>query len=136
MQATALWYVKPGHAELREEEIAARKDCEVSVRALFGAISRGTERLVYCGGVPAAEVTLVDIVPGRAELARAVGARFAVPDAVPRECDLVFHASGKGEGLRLALTLAGEEASIIELSWYGSADISVPLGEAFHSRRL
>src|SRR5260370_2899175 len=55
MQATVLWYVKPGHAELREEEIAARKDREVSVRALFGAISRGTERLVYCGGVPATE---------------------------------------------------------------------------------
>src|SRR5260370_27866882 len=55
MQATVLWYVKPGHAELREEEIAARKDREVSVRALFGAISRGTERLVYCGGGPATE---------------------------------------------------------------------------------
>ena len=251
MQSQALWYVSPGRVELREEEIAPPKDREVQVRALFGAISRGTERHVYCGGVPSteyermrgpcmagqfpfpvkygysivgrveagpahlqnrvvfalhphqtvfnlpaaavfplpddvaaeravlaanmetavnavwdgapgpadrvavvgggvvgllvgylcgrlpgAEVTVIDIVPARAEIARAVGARFAVPDAAPRDCDLVFHASGKGEGLRLALMLAGDEASVIELSWYGSADISVPLGAAFHSRRL
>ena len=55
MQSQALWYVNPGHVELREEEIAPPKDREVQVRALFGAISRGTERLVYCGGVPATE---------------------------------------------------------------------------------
>jgi hypothetical protein len=28
------------------------------------------------------------------------------------------------------------EASVIELSWYGAGDIPVPLGAAFHSRRL
>jgi hypothetical protein len=38
--------------------------------------------------------------------------------------------------LATALRLAGEEASIVELSWYGSGDIALPLGEAFHSRRL
>ena len=39
-------------------------------------------------------------------------------------------------GLATALSLAGEEASIVELSWYGAGDIAAPLGEAFHSRRL
>src|SRR5262249_4368406 len=251
MQGNALWYVGPGRAELREETVAAPKPGEGQVRSLFGAVSRGTERLIHagrvpaseydrmraplmagtfpfpvkygyatvgtveagaaelrkrvvfslhphqslftlpaeavlpvpeqvppqravlaanmetavnavwdgapgpadrvavvgggvvgllvgylCGRLPGAEVTVIDVVPARAELARAVGARFAVPDAAPYDCDLVFHASGKGEGLRLALTLAGDEASIIELSWYGSADISVSLGAAFHSRRL
>src|SRR6185312_16827699 len=55
MQGKALWYVGPGRAELREEKIAASKPGEVRVRALFGAISRGTERLVRAGRVPANE---------------------------------------------------------------------------------
>jgi len=55
MQGKALWYVGPGRAELREEKIAASKPGEVRVRSLFGAISRGTERLVRAGRVPASE---------------------------------------------------------------------------------
>ena len=251
MQAKALWYVAPGRAELREEPVAAPQPGEVRVRALFGAISRGTERLVHAGRVPASEyermraplmagafpfpvkygyatvgrveagpaalqgrlvfslhphqtlftlpaaaicpvpenvpparavlaanmetalnavwdgapgpadriavvgggivgllvaylcarlpgaqVTVVDIAPSRAELARAIGAGFAAPDGAPTNCDLVFHASANAAGLGTALRLAGEEASIIELSWYGSGDVGAPLGEAFHSRRL
>ncbi len=251
MQGKALWYVGPGRAELRAEEISAPKPGEVRVRALFGAISRGTERLVQAGRVPASEhdrmrapfmggtfpfpvkygyatvgrveagpaelqgrvvfslhphqsrftvpvvavfaipadvsprravlapnmetalnavwdgapgpadriaivggglvgllvaylcarlpgadVTVVDIAPGRAGLAQAIGARFASPGDAPEDCDLVFHASGTATGLATALRLAGEEASIVELSWYGSGDVAAPLGEAFHSRRL
>ena len=251
MQGTALWYVGPGRAELRAEEIAAPKPGEVRVRARFGAISRGTERLVQAGRVPASEydrmrapfmggafpfpvkygyatvgeveagpaelqgravfslhphqslftvpieavfaipesvpprravlapnmetalnavwdggpgpadriaivggglvgllvaylcarlpgadVTVVDVAPGRGEVAQAVGARFALPSAAPADCDLVFHASGSAAGLATALRIAGDEASVVELSWYGSGDIAAPLGEAFHSRRL
>ena len=79
---------------------------------------------------------MVDIEPARAELARALGAGFATPDAAPADCDLVFHASGSAAGLATALRLAGDEATIVELSWYGAGDVAVPLGEAFHSRRL
>jgi len=32
--------------------------------------------------------------------------------------------------------LAGEEATVLEMSWYGTDDVAVPLGGAFHSRRL
>jgi hypothetical protein len=250
MRGKALWYVGPGHAELREETVAAPKGGEVQVRSLFGAVSRGTERLVHAGRVPAseyermraplmagsfpfpvkygyatvgtveaggaglhgrtvfslhphqslftlpaeavlplpepvsprravlaanmetalnavwdgapaaadriavvggglvgllvaylcarlpaAEVTVVDVA-ARAKLAHALGARFAQPDAAPADCDLVFHASGTGAGLATALRLAGEEAMIVELSWYGSGEVAAPLGEAFHSRRL
>src|SRR5262249_37189233 len=35
-----------------------------------------------------------------------------------------------------ALRLAGNEATVLELSWYGAGEVAVPLGEAFHSRRL
>src|SRR5207248_9437702 len=55
MRGKALWYVEPGRAELREEAVAAPKDGEVQVRSLFGAVSRGTERLVHAGRVPASE---------------------------------------------------------------------------------
>jgi hypothetical protein len=48
----------------------------------------------------------------------------------------VIHASGTAAGLRTALALAGEEATVLELSWYGDAPVTVPLGDAFHSRRL
>jgi threonine dehydrogenase-like Zn-dependent dehydrogenase len=61
---------------------------------------------------------------------------FAGPEAGPCDCDLVFHASGTGAGLATALRCAGEEAIIIDLSWYGDGQIAVPLGGAFHSRRL
>src|SRR5215813_6654195 len=53
--AKALWYVGDGRAELREEAVAAPGSGEVRVRALYGAISRGTERLVAFGRVPASE---------------------------------------------------------------------------------
>ena len=89
-----------------------------------------------CARLPGAEVTLIDIAPARAELARALGADFAAPGAAPAECDLVFHASGTAAGLATALRCAGEEATIVELSWYGTGDIAAPLGENFHSRRL
>jgi threonine dehydrogenase-like Zn-dependent dehydrogenase len=81
-------------------------------------------------------VTLVDIAPARADLARTLGASFATPDAAPTECDLVFHASATAPGLATALRCAGEEATVVELSWYGTGDVAAPLGESFHSRRL
>ena len=89
-----------------------------------------------CRQLPGAEVTLSDIAPERAALAAALGVAFALPETLPTDADLVFHASGNPEGLRTALRLAGFEARIVELSWYGSTPVSLPLGESFHSRRL
>jgi NADPH:quinone reductase-like Zn-dependent oxidoreductase len=249
--AQALWYVAPGRAEIREERLAAPGPGEVRVRALFGALSRGTEALVLagrvpesefermrapfmgghfpfpvkygyatvgriengpeeqlgrvvfalhphqhlfnipesaivalpatvlpqravlaanmetalnavwdsaagpadriaivgagtvgalvaflCGGLAGAEVMLVDINERRAELAQKLGVRFANPESAKGNCDLVVHASGTAAGLRTALALAGEEATVLELSWYGDTPVTAPLGGAFHSRRL
>src|SRR6266508_321915 len=89
-----------------------------------------------CARLPAAEVTVVDIASSRAELVHAIDARFASPEGARRGCDVGFHASGTAAGLATALRLAGEEATIVELSWYGSGEVAAPLGEAFHSRRL
>jgi threonine dehydrogenase-like Zn-dependent dehydrogenase len=83
-----------------------------------------------------ASVTLVDINPARATVASAFGLSFATPAQAPSECGLVVHASASSTGLATALNLAADEATILELSWYGNAEVSVPLGGAFHSRRL
>jgi NADPH:quinone reductase-like Zn-dependent oxidoreductase len=251
MDADALWYVGPGRAEIRREKVEEPRPGEFLVRALYSAISRGTERLVFagrvpesefarmrapfmggafpfpvkygyatigrveegpaewlgrnvfalhphqsvftlpasaalllpdgvpparatlaanmetalnavwdaapapadriaivgagvvgslvawlCGQLPGAKVTLVDIEPSRAQLASALGVGFAAPAEAPGDCDLVVHASGTGAGLATAIGLAGDEARVLELSWYGAGDVAVPLGGAFHSRRL
>jgi hypothetical protein len=104
--------------------------------AVVGAGTVGSLVAYLCGRLPGAEVTLVDINPARAELARVLGVGFAKPEAAKGDCDLVVHASGNAAGLGTALALAGEEATVLELSWYGEAVIAAPLGGAFHSRRL
>src|SRR5262249_15613186 len=53
--AQALWYVGPGRAEIRDEQLPLPADGKVRVRALYGAISRGTEALVAAGRVPESE---------------------------------------------------------------------------------
>jgi NADPH:quinone reductase-like Zn-dependent oxidoreductase len=249
-RAEALWYVGPGRAEIRSEPLPALHAGEVRIEALYGGISRGTERLVFTGAVPPSEydrmrapfmaghfpfpvkygyatvgrviagpdalvgrtafalhphqtaftlpdrvallpaevpasrgvlaanmetalnalwdaapgpadriavvgagvvgclcawlaarlpgaaVTLIDVDQSRATVAAALGARFAMPEGTPEDCDLVIHASASPAGLATALRLAGNEATVLELSWYGEGEIAVPLGRAFHSRRL
>ena len=89
-----------------------------------------------CARIPRARVTLIDPNPMRAEVAKTLGCGFAAPGDAEGDCDLVFHASGTGEGLALAVSLAGFEADIIELSWYGTQPVTIALGGAFHSQRL
>ncbi len=86
--------------------------------------------------IPGADATIVDTDPTRETLARRFGCRFAAPDAAPGDQELIVHASASEAGLRLALDRAAFEGRIVEASWYGDRAPSVPLGEAFHARRL
>ncbi|WP_043341616.1 zinc-dependent alcohol dehydrogenase [Belnapia moabensis] len=88
------------------------------------------------GRIPGMEVLLCDTDPARAGLAAALGLGFAAPAAVPVGWELVIHASADPAGLRLGLERAGFEARIVEASWYGDKPVTLPLGEAFHARRL
>ncbi|PWC30411.1 zinc-dependent alcohol dehydrogenase [Teichococcus aestuarii] len=88
------------------------------------------------GRFPGTCVTVQDTDPARRVVAEALGARFALPEQAPPEQELILHASASPEGLRAALTLAAMEARIVEASWYGDRSVSLPLGEAFHARRL
>src|SRR4051794_28116738 len=85
---------------------------------------------------PGARVQLVDVDPARSAVARALGVDSAGPADAARDCDLVVHASANPAGLARSLELLAPEGTVLELSWYGDRSVPVPLGEAFHSRRL
>ncbi len=89
-----------------------------------------------CDQIHGTEVLAVDVDPSRAGAAASLGLSFTTDAPIGADADLVVHASGSEAGLRTALLVAGMEATILELSWYGNQSVSLPLGEAFHSRRL
>ena len=75
--------------------------------------------------------------PGRA--ARRGGARRRLrrcPDDAAGGRDLVVHTSATSAGLQRSLDLLAPEGTVIDLSWYGDAEVRLSLGGAFHSRRL
>lgn len=122
---------------------------ETAVNALWDASLRVGDRVAVVGAgvvgclvgylaarMPGTSVTLVDVDAGRSGTAARLGAGFATPAEAPGDCDVVFHASASEAGLATALSLAGFEATVVELSWYGRDRPAIPLGEAFHSRRL
>ncbi len=134
--------VPPGRAVLAA-------NMETAVNALWDLTPRIGDRVTVVGGgavgclcawlatrIPACRVELVDTNPQRAAVAAQLGVEFAVPDAATPDADAVIHCSGSGPGLATALRVAGFEARVLELSWYGSRAVSLPLGEAFHAQRL
>lgn len=122
---------------------------ETAVNALWDAAPRVGDRIAVVGGgvvgllvawlagrLPGCRVQVVDPQPARRGVAAHLGVDFALPRDAGDDADLVIHASGRPEGLATALRLAAFEATVLELSWYGDQPVSVPLGGAFHSRRL
>jgi threonine dehydrogenase-like Zn-dependent dehydrogenase len=85
---------------------------------------------------PALDVTLVDVDPSRAGVADALGARFALPGDARGGCDLVVHTSATSGGLQRSLDLLAPEGTVLDLSWYGDAEVRLSLGGAFHAGRL
>lgn len=82
------------------------------------------------------DVELVDVNPQREEVAAALGVRFAPASSVSADRTIVIHTSGSEAGLQMALNLTAADGTIVEMSWFGDRRVSLPLGEAFHSRRL
>lgn len=122
---------------------------ETAVNALWDAAPLVGDRVTVVGAgmvgcgvaallarIPGARVQLVDADPDRAVVAAALGVEFALPEAAAGDRDLVVHASATEAGLRRCLELLATDGTVVELSWYGDRAVSLPLGEAFHSRRL
>ena len=103
---------------------------------VFGAGVVGLLVAWLCRQTAGTDVAIVDVNPGREAAARALGVPFLAEPPKSGDADVVVHASGRPEGLASALAAAGVEATIVEASWYGCQLVPLPLGEAFHSRRL
>lgn len=134
--------IPPGRAVLAA-------NLETALNALWDAAPRLGDRITVIGAgvvgcliarlagrLPGCIVQLVDVDPRREAIANHLGVRFALPEQAVGEQDRVIHASGSPAGLATALGLAGFEATVVEVSWFGAQPVSLPLGEAFHSRRL
>ncbi len=122
---------------------------ETALNALWDAAIRPGDRVCVIGlgvvgllaarlaaRIPGTEVLALDIDPDKRGPAEALGLTFADAPPTGTDYDVVLHASGHPDGLVTALGIAGFEATIVELSWYGATPAALPLGEAFHSRRL
>jgi len=104
--------------------------------AVVGAGMVGSSVAAILARFPGVRLELVDPDESRAEVAAALGVAYARPADALGDCDLVVHASATSAGLTRSLELLATEGTVIELSWYGDKQVSVPLGEFFHSRRL
>jgi threonine dehydrogenase-like Zn-dependent dehydrogenase len=148
-------YVVPAAAvhvlpdDVPSERAVLAANMETAINGLWDAAPRVGDRIAVVGAgtvgslvawlaarVAGCDVELVDTNPHRAATARALGVAFASPERATADADLVVHASGSPSGLAVALGLAGFEATIVEMSWYGDTPVAAPLGEAFHARRL
>jgi NADPH:quinone reductase-like Zn-dependent oxidoreductase len=122
---------------------------ETAVNALWDAAPLIGDRIAVVGGgmvgcsvaaiaatLPGVRVQLVDPDETRAAVARRIGVDWCKPADALGECDIVVHASATSAGLTRSLELLATEGTVVELSWYGDQQVSVPLGEFFHSRRL
>ena len=122
---------------------------ETAVNALWDAAPLLGDRITVVGAgmvgccvarllarFPGVRVTVVDIDAARAGVAAALGVDFALPEDAADGRDLVVHTSATAAGLQRSLDLLAPEGTVIDLSWYGDADIRLSLGGAFHSGRL
>lgn len=122
---------------------------EVAINALWEAGPRLGDRVAVVGGglvggvlatilrkYPLGRLQLVDADADKRNLAEKLNIDFALPDEAENDCDIVFHCSASNEGLKLSLQLAGDDSDVIELSWFADKEVTLPLGEDFHARRL
>ena len=128
---------------------ALAANMETALNALWDAGAGPGDRILVVGAgvigllvgylaarLPGAETRMVDIDLSRQTLAQQLGCAFSKPLDAPGEADMVVHASATEAGLACALACAGDEAAVVEMSWYGDAPVRAPLGLDFHARRL
>ncbi len=88
-----------------------------------------------------ATVVAADPLPERRDLALSLDVPAVAPDQLPARVPdggvpLVVELSGAPAALPDALTLLAHEGTALVASWYGKQPVPLPLGGAFHRRRL
>jgi 2-desacetyl-2-hydroxyethyl bacteriochlorophyllide A dehydrogenase len=114
---------------------------DVAVVMGLGPVGILTGAVLTRAGV---DVVGLDPNPFRRDVAKRFGisphppedARDAVLDVAPGGASVVVESSGRPEVLASSLDLLGHERTAIVASWYGRKDVRLPLGAAFHRRRL
>ncbi|MFY0614545.1 MAG: zinc-binding alcohol dehydrogenase [Hyphomicrobiaceae bacterium] len=142
----------PDAIPLKRATLAA--NMETALNAVWDSGAAPADKIVIVGGgivgllitylvakLPGSHVYVIDVMPERRTIVEAMGATFVLAgadasDVIGDDADVVFHTSANAQGLAAAISACGFEASLVELSWYGDADIAVALGGAFHAKRL
>jgi threonine dehydrogenase-like Zn-dependent dehydrogenase len=140
--------VTPLPKDLPAERAILAANMETAVNGLWDGAPAVGDRIAVVGlgvvgllvawlasRIPGTRVTAIDTNPERQAVAEQLGLTFSSEPGAD-DHDLVIHASGHPSGLETALGMAGQEAAIVEMSWYGDQLVSAPLGAAFHPRRL
>jgi threonine dehydrogenase-like Zn-dependent dehydrogenase len=136
-------------ASLPPRRAVLAANAETALNALWDAGAGPGDRIAVVGAgvvgllvaslaarLPGADVTIIDIDTRRAGIAASLGCRFSSNGEGVSDCDVVIHTSASAAGLNKAISLAGFEGTVVELSWHGAGDTPIALGGAFHSRRL
>lgn len=135
--------------DVPEERAVLAGAVETAINAVWDCSPRYGDRIAVAGAgiigsaiatllrqFPLQRLQIVDPDPIKRELAKHLGVEWAHPDQAMENCDIVYHASATSAGLAGALAQLGTEGHLAELSWYGTDCPAVPLGQAFHARRL
>ena len=73
----------------------------------------------------------------RRDLAGRLGVTVAVPEELAKqEVPLVIDATGNPDAPAMALGMLAHEGTLLIASWFGTKPVVLPLGGAFHRRRL
>lgn len=110
---------------------------------VFGAGTVGLSTTRLLAEYPVANLTVVEPIDRRRELARSFGADDVLdPEQVPQEwaerdpADLVYEVSGQPSALDTAIDVVGYDGRIVVGSWYGSKESHLDLGRRFHRERI
>jgi threonine dehydrogenase-like Zn-dependent dehydrogenase len=141
--------VTPLPADLPPGRAVLAANMETAVTAIWDGAPGAGDRIVVigagvvgllvawlCSRIPGTRVTVVDPDASRSAVAAGLGLEFAAKPPAGAAADLVVHASGQPDGLASALEVAGLEATVLEVSWYGTRAVPLRLGEVFHSGRI
>ena len=133
--------------EFSNQKAAQISNMETVVNAIWDSGFQYGDQILICGigsiGILMAltlknqigiNLKLKETNPEKQAVLKSLGFDLVENDAT--SFDICFHCSGRPEGLRYCLQQSKTEAKIIELSWYGDKNVSLPLGIDFHYKRI